>query len=114
MAKNKYTGFEISISPEWVLSHKEDDMLPVKRIIEQLKEELAAEITGSTLASCEGYVSVDGDAENTIGSIRKLVEALYPEESGFFTVSVSDRNIIPEKKRSTRRTAKKTVETAEE
>jgi len=114
MAKSKYTAFEIVISPDWVLAHREDDTLPVKRIIEQLKEELAAEITASTLESCEGYVSVDGDTENTIDIISRVVEALYPDESGFFRVSPADRNIIPEKKRTSGRTAKKTAEAAEE
>ncbi len=105
MDKNKYTAFEITISPEWVLAHKGDDELPVKRIIERLQKDLAAEITTFTLASCEGYVTADEDSDNTISCIRRIVESLYPDDSGFFTVGLTEKNVIPEEPKPKKKTA---------
>ncbi|MBO4877215.1 MAG: AAA family ATPase [Ruminococcus sp.] len=96
MAVNTYTSFEITISPEWVLAHKGDDELPVKRIIDRLQKDLAAEITTYTLASCEGYVSADEDSANTISCIRRIVESLYPDDKDFFTIGLSEKNLVPE------------------
>lgn len=73
--------FTLEADSGWILSHRSDDELPVKRIAELLKQELGAQIEDTTLTQCKGIMPA-GDKDALAKSIFEIVGKLFPAEEG--------------------------------
>lgn len=91
---------KIEFSPEWVLSKREESVLPVEKVTKMLAEKFGAEILYSDVTSCEVTVDnielTDEQYKNKILDLLKQTYGLNTDEN-VFSISVSEY-VIPEKK----------------
>ena len=89
--------FTLEADSGWILKHRSDDELPVKRIAALLQSKLEASIQDITLTHCRGTIQTD-DEEAAAKSIFEIVASLFPEEEGkgIFTLTLNESETTEE------------------
>ncbi|MBR3630389.1 MAG: AAA family ATPase [Oscillospiraceae bacterium] len=89
--------FTLEADSYWVLKHRGDDELPVKRIAALLQEKLEINIHDITLTKCRGTIQT-GDKEAAAKAIFEIVASLFPEEEGkgIFQLTVNESETTEE------------------
>ena len=93
MSKNKLAAFSISFSPSWVLSKREDTVLPVDRFTFELKKKFTIIDLDTNLTDCSGVIEIpeDHDLESMRLEITSLLTELFrlSENNEIYTVTIS-------------------------
>ncbi|HBB72552.1 MAG TPA: hypothetical protein DCZ71_08110 [Ruminococcus sp.] len=105
MGNTVFSSFEINLSPEWVLSRRDDDALPSERIAEKLKDTLSARITDTSLTGCTVVIGMNGDSRDTLRRIAEILTELYPGDKDFFTVEQTGETAVPDKEEDAEKSA---------
>ncbi|MCR4645541.1 MAG: AAA family ATPase [Oscillospiraceae bacterium] len=89
--------FTLEADSGWILKHRSDEELPVKRIAALLQSKLEASIQDITLTHCRGTIQTD-DEEAAAKAIFEIVSSLFPEEEGkgTFTLTVNESETTEE------------------
>ena len=89
--------FTLEADSGWILKHRSDDELPVKRIAALLQAKLGADIQDTTLTKCRGTLQTE-DRDEAAKSIFEIVAALFPEEEGkgIFRLTVKESETTEE------------------
>ena len=89
--------FTLEADSGWILKHRSDDELPVKRIAALLQSKLEASIQDITLTHCRGTIQTD-DEEAAAKAIFEIVASLFPEEEGkgIFTLTLNESETTEE------------------
>ena len=89
--------FTLEADSNWILKHRSDDELPVKRIAALLQSRLGVSIHDTTLTKCRGTIQTDNEDE-AAKSIFAVVAELFPEEEGkgIFQLTVNESETTEE------------------
>ena len=92
-------NFKIDFNTNWILSKREESVLPVEAVSKMLKSEFSGEIIYCDLASCE--VVIDNKKFNDELCKARIIDLLkkqydLPTEENVFSITVSDY-VLPEK-----------------
>ena len=89
--------FTLEADSGWILKHRSDDELPLKRIAALLQSRLGADIHDTSLTKCRGILQTD-DQEAAAKSIFEIVASLFPDEEGkgIFRLTVNESETTEE------------------
>lgn len=77
MSTKKLAEFNISFSPSWVLSKREDTVLPVDRFTYELKKKFTITNLDANLTDCSGVIELPDDLD--VPTLQKEMEAVLTE-----------------------------------
>lgn len=73
--------FSLSFEKSWIIKKKNDDELPIKKIVRVLSDKANVSITYAGVSDCEGYF-IDDKTEGEIKDLlAELLKELYPEDA---------------------------------
>lgn len=105
-------NFKIDFNTNWILSKREESILPVEAVSKMLKSEFSGEIIYCDLTSCEVVIdNIKFNDEQCKARILDLLKKQYdlPTEENVFSITVSDY-VLPEKNEEIVEENKETVE----
>ena len=99
-----YKKLSLSFDSLWVLSKKDEDVLPVEAIIELLKDKLDMEVIYSNFTDCELLIkSEEADSDTIKATVENILKEkfLIDENSDVVDISVTDYEKGAEKQEET-------------
>ncbi|MBQ8515796.1 MAG: AAA family ATPase [Ruminococcus sp.] len=97
------TKIELTLDSFWVLSKREEDVLPMEAIIEKLKEKFNINVVFSSLTECEAVFPEKADAAAVQREITALICSQFQlsADSTVFSLKVSEYSDSAEEKEET-------------
>ncbi len=77
MSTTMFAAFNISFSPSWVLSKREDTILPVDRFTFELKKKFTISDVDANLTDCSGVIEIPENSDLT--SLQKEIDSILTE-----------------------------------
>lgn len=93
MSTTMFAAFNISFSPSWVLSKREDTILPVDRFTFELKKKFTISDLDTNLTDCSGVIEIpeNSDLESVQREMASLLTELFrlPKDNEIYTLTLS-------------------------